>query len=198
MKTGLERRPICFDSPPLATLSFHMSVRASVSPFMSHVQPSASNSIHAHRCPVGLVGLVLCIHPLVALMVDKLRQPFSPLTIRNFHTNKQTNRPINTRTKRNKKQTNTQLNKDVSTYKLHTLKRKKGREERTKQKQETRGHKIVADGWAVVSNPHPHPLHKKHLTLVFALFDSWTDGWMDGRTDKASYRVACPQLKKWA
>ena len=74
MKTGLETRPICFDSPPpLATLSFHMSVRASVSPFMSHVQPSASNSIHAHRCPVGLVGLVLCIHPLVALMVDKLR-----------------------------------------------------------------------------------------------------------------------------
>ena len=26
--------------------------------------------------------------------------------------------------------------------------------------------------------------------------DSWTDGRTDGRVDKASYRVACPQLKK--
>ena len=27
--------------------------------------------------------------------------------------------------------------------------------------------------------------------------DSWTDGRTDGRVDKASYRVACLQLKKW-
>ena len=32
---------------------------------------------------------------------------------------------------------------------------------------------------------------------VFPLFNSMTpDGPTDGRTDKASYRVACPQLKK--
>ena len=77
-------------------------------------------------------------------------------------------------------------------------------------KQAMRGHIIVADGWAGASNPHPHPtphqtpllsqthLQKASRTLVFPLFDSITstDGPRDGRTDKASYRVACPQLKK--
>ena len=43
----------------------------------------------------------------------------------------------------------------------------------------------VADGWAGAE------------MRVFPLFDSMvTDGRTDGRTDKASYRVACPQLKK--
>ena len=28
--------------------------------------------------------------------------------------------------------------------------------------------------------------------------DRWTDRQMDGRTDKASYKVACPQLKIFA
>ena len=76
----------------------------------------------------------------------------------------------------------------------------------------TRGHNIVADGWAGASNPHPHPnppptlKHTKKIskTLIFTLFNSMTsdgrtngrtDGRTDGLTDKASYRVACPQLK---
>merc|ERR1712002_656586 len=82
-------------------------------------------------------------------------------------------------------------------------------------KQVTRGHNIVADGWAGASNPDPHSNShptRKHSqkvskTLVFPLFDSIiTDGRTDGptdqhgrtdrRTDKASYRVACPQLKR--
>ena len=42
---------------------------------------------------------------------------------------------------------------------------------------------------------------KASKTLVFPLFDLCsrtngpTDRWTDGRTDKATYRVACPQLK---
>ena len=72
----------------------------------------------------------------------------------------------------------------------------------------TRGHNIVADGWAGASNPHPHPnlpqtlkhTQKVSKTLVFPRFNSMTldgrtNGPTDGRTDKASYRVACPQLK---
>ena len=45
----------------------------------------------------------------------------------------------------------------------------------------------VADGWAGAE------------TLVFPLFDSCspTDGRTDGRTDKASYRVARPRLKSY-
>ena len=72
--------------------------------------------------------------------------------------------------------------------------------------QVTRGHNIVADGWAGASNPHPHlmpppstPKPKKaSKTLVFQFSTRglWTNGRTDGRTDKASYRVACPQLKR--
>ena len=81
-----------------------------------------------------------------------------------------------------------------------------------------RGHNIVADEWAgAAANPHPHqtplpiPLptqthaQKAFKTLVFPLLDSCsrtngrTDGPTDGRTnrriDKASHRVAYPQLK---
>ena len=71
--------------------------------------------------------------------------------------------------------------------------------------QVTRGHNIVADGWAGASNPQPHPnppptlkhTQKVSKTLVFPLFNSitMTDGPMDGWMDKASYRVACPQLR---
>ena len=48
----------------------------------------------------------------------------------------------------------------------------------------------VADGWAGAE------------MRVFTLFDSIvmdgpTDQRTDGRTDKASYRVACPQLKRF-
>ena len=51
-------------------------------------------------------------------------------------------------------------------------------------KQVTRGHNIVADGWAGAANPHPHPMlhptplptqthtQKASKTLVFPLFDS--------------------------
>ena len=74
--------------------------------------------------------------------------------------------------------------------------------------QVTRGHNIVADGWAGAYNPHPHPrpphTHSDTQTIttagskrrIYALFNSiTTDGPTDRRTDKASYRVACPQLK---
>ena len=66
-------------------------------------------------------------------------------------------------------------------------------------KQVTRGHNIVADRWAGSSNPHPHPNYHTHKqtqkvskALVLPVFDSITT---DQRTDKASFRVACPQLK---
>ena len=61
------------------------------------------------------------------------------------------------------------------------------------QKQVTRGHNIVADGWAEASNPHPHlnpPPTLKHTqkvskTLVFPLFNSMTtDRQTDGPTDQ--------------
>ena len=51
----------------------------------------------------------------------------------------------------------------------------------------TRGHNIVADEWAVASNPHPPPNPPATLkhTLVFPLFNSitMTNGQMDGPTD---------------
>ena len=61
---------------------------------------------------------------------------------------------------------------------------KKERERRTRP--DTRP--PVADGWAGAE------------MRFFSIFDSMvtdgpTEGWTDGRTDKASYRVACPQLK---
>ena len=45
--------------------------------------------------------------------------------------------------------------------------------------------------------PHSHA-QKAYKMLVSTLLDSCsrTDGPTDGRTDKASYRVACPQLKR--
>jgi len=58
--------------------------------------------------------------------------------------------------------------------------------------QVTRGHNIVADGWAGASNPQPYPnpyptlklTQKVSKTLVFPLFNSIiTDGPTDGRTD---------------
>ena len=78
----------------------------------------------------------------------------------------------------------------------------------------TRGHNIVADGWAGASNPPPHPndtpnppsthshINNTHCSIVITPFsrfqlerDGRTNGPTDQRTDKASYRVACPQLK---
>ena len=71
----------------------------------------------------------------------------------------------------------------------------------------TRGHKIVADGWAGASNHYTPqtPLHtqtyKVSKTVIFPLFDSITstdqrtDGWTNGQTDIAPYRVVCPPLK---
>ena len=83
----------------------------------------------------------------------------------------------------------------------------------------TRRHNIVADGWAGAAKPHPHPTphptplptqthtQKASKTLVSHFStrahgptDRRTDGWThqqtDGPTDKASYRVAYPQLKR--
>ena len=66
----------------------------------------------------------------------------------------------------------------------------------------TRGHDIVADGWAGASNPHPHPdthphtnIHNKYQNSCFSAFRLDHYGLTDGPTDKASYRVACQQLK---
>ena len=70
----------------------------------------------------------------------------------------------------------------------------------TEEKQVTRGHNIVADGWAGAAKPHPHSrthptpfptqthTRKASKTLVFPLFDSWsrTDQRTDGRTDGQS------------
>ena len=87
---------------------------------------------------------------------------------------------------------------------------RKGTESKRAIKQVTRGHNIVADGWAGASNPHPYPIPLPTLTHTksiknarFPTFqlddpgrtDGRTDGPTDRRTDKASYRVACPQLK---
>ena len=89
-----------------------------------------------------------------------------------------------------------------------------------------RGHNIAADGWAGASNPQPHPNHTHNpppthshtnntncsiLNTRFSRFqlerdnssvtdgpaDQRTDGPTDRWTDKASYRVAGPQLKTW-
>ena len=86
-------------------------------------------------------------------------------------------------------------------------------------KQVTRGHNIVADGWAGASNPQPNPNHTPnppptHLhtnntncsilnTRFFAFstrawqlkFDGRTNGPTDQRTDKAFYRVAWAATK---
>ena len=64
----------------------------------------------------------------------------------------------------------------------------------------TRGHNIVADGWAGAYNPHPYPRPPRTnsrtqiITMVlskardFVLINSITpDGTTDRRTDKASY-----------
>ena len=80
--------------------------------------------------------------------------------------------------------------------------------------QVTRGHNIVADGCTGASNPQSHPIPATHLhththnnsvmNARFRIFnpsvtdqgtDGRTDGQTDGQMDKASYRVACPQLK---
>ena len=68
----------------------------------------------------------------------------------------------------------------------------------------TRGHNVVVDGWAGASNPHPNPnLHPPHTNIdkkyqkrLVAIFCLDHNGQTDGRMDKASYRVACPQLKR--
>ena len=80
------------------------------------------------------------------------------------------------------------------------------RRKRVENKQVTRGHNIVADGWAGVANPHPqptpHPIptpsqtpaQKASKTLVLPLLDSCSR--TNGPTDKASFRAASPQLKR--
>ena len=60
-----------------------------------------------------------------------------------------------------------------------------------KKKQVTRGHNMVADGWAGAANPHPHPtpsqhrvIHRKLQNARFSTF--WlvlTNGPMDQRKD---------------
>ena len=54
--------------------------------------------------------------------------------------------------------------------------------------QVTRGHNIVADGWAGASNPHPLPMphthtQKKHLKRSFSHFSTRVHGPTDRRTD---------------
>ena len=70
-------------------------------------------------------------------------------------------------------------------------------------KQVTRGHNIVADGWAGVANHRPHPMphptplptqthSQKNLKRSFSHFATITS--TDRRT---SYTVACPQPKRY-
>ena len=66
----------------------------------------------------------------------------------------------------------------------------------------TQGHNIVAGGWAGASYPHPHSnlsSNLKHTQSIknarFPTIPLDDHGPTDRRTDKASYRVACPQLK---
>ena len=83
-------------------------------------------------------------------------------------------------------------------------------EKTVERKQVTRGHNIVADGWAGASNPHPHPnlsptlkhTQKVSKTLVFPLFNSMTmtdrrtDQRTDGRTDGQSLLWSCVSATK--
>ena len=76
------------------------------------------------------------------------------------------------------------------------------RKERKKDKQVMQGHNIVVDGWAGASNPHSlakppyqHSYPKNIENAGFPTFRLVCYGPLDQRTDKASYRVACPQLK---
>ena len=60
--------------------------------------------------------------------------------------------------------------------------------------QVTLGHIIIADGWAGASNPRTfHPYTHAHFPLFDIIILVRRT---DRRTDKASYRVACPDLKK--
>ena len=77
-------------------------------------------------------------------------------------------------------------------------------------KQVTRGHKTSQTGGQERPTPIYIPrstflhTHKNHLRRLFSHFWTHFHKSMDGLTDqqnkqmdKASYRVACPQLKKW-
>ena len=57
-----------------------------------------------------------------------------------------------------------------------------------KLKQVTRGHNIVADGWAGASNHHTHPIPspKRILNARFPTFQLDDPGRTDGRTDGQS------------
>ena len=74
---------------------------------------------------------------------------------------------------------------------------------RIERKQVTRGQNIIADGWAGASNPHLDPTHpptahkrqKRSLSYFSTRAHGRMDQRMDRRTDKASNRVVCPQLK---
>ena len=71
----------------------------------------------------------------------------------------------------------------------------------SEREQVTRGHNIVADGWAGASTPQPTSNTQTYTKSIenapFQLdhHDGPTDRRTDGPTDKASYRVARPQLK---
>ena len=60
--------------------------------------------------------------------------------------------------------------------------------------QVTRGHNIVAAGWAGAFNPHLHPTPIPTLTQAYKMlvshFLNHTHGPTDGPTDKASYHLA--------
>ena len=69
------------------------------------------------------------------------------------------------------------------------------------EEQVTRGHNIVADGWAGAANPYPHPTphptpfsiqshtfnHKKLLKRSCLQTDGQTDRKTDGWTDRQTY-----------
>ena len=62
--------------------------------------------------------------------------------------------------------------------------------------QVTRGHTIVEDGRAGASKTYPHPNRQTSTKSIYnAHFSTFRIVFTDQRTDKDSYRVACPQLK---
>ena len=100
-----------------------------------------------------------------------------------------------------------EINRERNKERNKEKNKEKKKEDETKSKQVTWGHNIVVDGWAGAANSHPHPtftqpsfqhryIHKKLLKRSSYHFSTCVHGRTDGPTDKASYRVACPQLKR--
>ena len=78
----------------------------------------------------------------------------------------------------------------------HKASKEKKKEKRKKESEQvTRGHNIVADGWAGASNPHPNlkPTHK-HTSILKARFSAFQLN-HHGPTDQRTNRPMDQQIK---